>query len=204
MFKISHDKSFNPFPPISDFCVNNALLQTTPNFYQTLLEFVNTEQWKQWLQACIMLKGDILNIYCRLKNWMLTWEHSKIILCWYWENLMFWLTNSLLRLSLGSAATQVRWGGHCIYAFVSWSFVDHCTKFYSKWSIFEKVIAKNTVPCFFEPQCISLSADLGSNTKRQYDGNYWHISSGQFLVSPLQATIILVSIFQFTPKGKKW
>jgi hypothetical protein len=68
MFKMSHDTSLKPLPPLSDCCVNNALLQTTPNFYQTLLDFVNTEQWRQWLLACIVLKGDILNIYCRLET----------------------------------------------------------------------------------------------------------------------------------------
>jgi hypothetical protein len=71
MFKMSPfstNTSLKPLPPLSDRRVNDALLQTTPNFYQKLLDFVNTEQWRQWLQACIVLKGDILNIYCKLET----------------------------------------------------------------------------------------------------------------------------------------
>jgi hypothetical protein len=44
MSPFSMNTSLKPLPPLSDRRVNDALLQTTPNFHQTLLEFVNTVQ----------------------------------------------------------------------------------------------------------------------------------------------------------------
>jgi hypothetical protein len=81
--------SLKPLPPLSDRRVNEALLQTTPNFHQTLLQFVNTVQsslvdmllhdpqilWSTGFRSELLgghSSGEMKSGVSRCSNWMVS------------------------------------------------------------------------------------------------------------------------------------